>query len=82
MTGPAPAAVVARDVHKRFGAVHALAGISLEVQPGEFFGLLGPNGAGKTTLISALGGLVLADAGSLAIMGHDVVRDYRLAHNL
>ena len=81
MTGPAPAAVVARDVHKRFGAVHALAGISLEVQPGEFFGLLGPNGAGKTTLISALGGLVLADAGSLAIMGHDVVRDYRLARS-
>ncbi len=70
-------AIEARDVHKRYGAVHALAGVSLEVRPGEFFGLLGPNGAGKTTLISALGGLVLADSGRLALMGHDVARDYR-----
>jgi ABC-2 type transport system ATP-binding protein len=73
------AAVAVRDVHKRFGAVHALAGISLDVPQGEFFGLLGPNGAGKTTLISALGGLARADSGTLAVMGHDVTRDYREA---
>src|SRR6185436_1718549 len=66
-------------VHKRFGAVRALAGVSLAVERGEFFGLLVPNGAGKTTLISALGGLALADEGSLAVMGHDVERDYRNA---
>ena len=72
-------AVEARGVHKRYGAVPALSGVSLEVGKGEFFGLLGPNGAGKTTLISALGGLVRADLGSLAIMGHDVQRDFRLA---
>jgi len=72
-------AVEARGVHKRFGAVRALAGVSLAVERGEFFGLLGPNGAGKTTLISALGGLALADEGSLAVMGHDVERDYRNA---
>jgi ABC-2 type transport system ATP-binding protein len=76
---PGPVAVEARDVHKHFGAVHALAGVSLAVQTGEFFGLLGPNGAGKTTLISALGGLARVDAGTLAVMGHDVVRDYREA---
>ncbi|HTS84335.1 MAG TPA: ABC transporter ATP-binding protein [Usitatibacter sp.] len=70
-------AVEARGVHKRYGSVHALAGVSLEVREGEFFGLLGPNGAGKTTLISALGGLARADEGSLAVMGHDVVRDFR-----
>jgi ABC-2 type transport system ATP-binding protein len=70
-------AVEARGVHKRFGAVQALRGVSLEVAPGEFFGLLGPNGAGKTTLISALGGLARADEGSLAVMGYDVVRDFR-----
>jgi ABC-2 type transport system ATP-binding protein len=72
-------AVEARGVHKRFGAVRALSGVSLAVEQGEFFGLLGPNGAGKTTLISALGGLALADAGTLAVMGHDVVGDYRSA---
>jgi ABC-2 type transport system ATP-binding protein len=74
--GPA-LAVEARDVHKRYGAVHALRGVSLAVGKGEFFGLLGPNGAGKTTLISALGGLVRADEGSLAVLGHDVERDFR-----
>jgi ABC-2 type transport system ATP-binding protein len=73
------AAVEVRDVHKRFGAVQALAGVSLEVEQGEFFALLGPNGAGKTTLISALGGLVRPASGRLAIMGHDVARDFRAA---
>lgn len=72
-------AVEVRGVEKRFGAVRALDGVSLEVHPGEFFGLLGPNGAGKTTLISALGGLTRADAGELRVMGHDVTRDFRSA---
>jgi ABC-2 type transport system ATP-binding protein len=74
-----PAAVSVRDVEKRFGDVHALRGVSLEVRRGEFFALLGPNGAGKTTLISALGGLSIPDSGSLAIMGHDVKADFREA---
>jgi ABC-2 type transport system ATP-binding protein len=72
-------AVEVRGVEKRFGPVRALAGLSLEVHEGEFFALLGPNGAGKTTLISALGGLTRADAGTLAVMGHDVVRDFKSA---
>ena len=72
-------AVEVRDVEKRFGAVRALAGVSLGIERGEFFGLLGPNGAGKTTLISALGGLTIADGGKLAVMGHDVRSDYREA---
>ncbi|HEX4333636.1 MAG TPA: ABC transporter ATP-binding protein [Usitatibacter sp.] len=72
-------AVQARAVEKRFGEVRALRGVTLEVPEGEFFGLLGPNGAGKTTLISALGGLAIPDAGSLAVMGHDVARDFRAA---
>ena len=73
------AAVEVRGVHKRFGAVRALDGVSLAVEEGEFFALLGPNGAGKTTLISALGGLVRPDSGHLAVMGHEVARDFRAA---
>jgi ABC-2 type transport system ATP-binding protein len=70
-------AIQIRQVHKRFGAVQALAGIDLDVAPGEFFGLLGPNGAGKTTLINILAGLARADSGSLRVMGYDVVAEYR-----
>ncbi|MCC7269129.1 MAG: ABC transporter ATP-binding protein [Rhodocyclaceae bacterium] len=72
-------AIRIEGVAKRFGSVQALDGIDLDIAPGEFFGLLGPNGAGKTTLISALAGLVRPDAGRLAVMGHDVVADYRAA---
>ena len=74
-----PVAVAVRELKKAFGQVQALDGIDLEVGEGEFFGLLGPNGAGKTTLISILAGLTRADSGSAAVMGHDVVADYRLA---
>jgi ABC-2 type transport system ATP-binding protein len=64
---------------KRFGNVQALAGISLEIREGEFFGLLGPNGAGKTSLISCLAGLARPDSGVVSVMGFDVGRDYREA---
>ncbi|MEP6943427.1 MAG: ABC transporter ATP-binding protein [Betaproteobacteria bacterium] len=70
------------DVARRFGEIHALAGVDLKVEPGEFFGLLGPNGAGKTTLISILAGLVRADRGSARVLGHDVVADYRKARRM
>jgi ABC-2 type transport system ATP-binding protein len=70
-------AIQIQQLHKRFGAVQALAGIDLEVAPGEFFGLLGPNGAGKTTLINILAGLARADSGSVRVMGYDVVAEYR-----
>ena len=72
-------AIAVEQVHKRFGAVHALDGVSLAIGKGEFFGLLGPNGAGKTTLISILAGLTRADSGGLRVMGHDVVADYQLS---
>ena len=73
------AAIEIHGVEKRFGSFVALAGISLSIAEGEFFALLGPNGAGKTTLISALAGLTRASAGTLSVMGHDVVADYRAA---
>ena len=71
------AAIEVRDVKKRFGSLQALGGVNLRIEQGEFFGLLGPNGAGKTTLISTVAGLTRADSGSVAVMGHDVVADYR-----
>jgi len=71
------AAVRLRGLEKRFPRVHALRGIDLDVEEGEFFALLGPNGAGKTTLISILAGLTRASAGSVEIMGFDVTAQYR-----
>jgi len=72
-------AIQVDQVVKRYGGFTALSGVSLRIEQGEFFGLLGPNGAGKTTLISILAGLNFATAGTTAVMGHDVVRDYRQA---
>jgi len=58
-----------RSVVKRFGAITALDGVSLDIAAGEFFGLLGPNGAGKSTLMSVLAGLCRPDAGEARIGG-------------
>jgi ABC-2 type transport system ATP-binding protein len=74
-----PAAIDIDSVTKRFGTLEALKGISLTIEEGEFFALLGPNGAGKTTLISIIAGLARASSGSVKVMGHDVVKDYRQA---
>jgi ABC-2 type transport system ATP-binding protein len=70
-------AVRLRGLDKRFPRVHALRGVDLDIEQGEFFALLGPNGAGKTTLISILAGLTRATAGSVSILGFDVTRQYR-----
>lgn len=58
-----------QSVVKRYGAITALNGISLEIARGEFFGLLGPNGAGKSTLMSLIAGLRSPDAGTLTLDG-------------
>ncbi len=70
-------AIQIERVHKHFGELHALKGVSLTIEQGEFFGLLGPNGAGKSTLIGILAGLTRMDSGSVTVMGHDVVKAYR-----
>jgi ABC-2 type transport system ATP-binding protein len=76
-------AVRFEDVAKTYrgarGDFQALAGVSFDIEPGEFFGLLGPNGAGKTTLISILAGLAAASRGRVTVMGHDVRADYAAA---
>ncbi len=68
-----------RQISKRYRQLQALDAVDLRVEQGEFFALLGPNGAGKTTLISIMAGLTGADSGSIEVMGHDVVRDFRHA---
>jgi len=70
---------VAKTYTSARGDVRALDDVSFDIEEGEFFGLLGPNGAGKTTLISILAGLARATAGSVAVLGHDVYRDYAAA---
>jgi ABC-2 type transport system ATP-binding protein len=63
------ATVEVSDVRKRFGAIEALAGITMHVGEGEIYGLLGPNGAGKTTLIRSIVGLVRVDGGEVRVLG-------------
>jgi ABC-2 type transport system ATP-binding protein len=72
-------AIQIEKIQKRFGNLHALKGIDLTVDQGEFFGLLGPNGAGKSTLINLIAGLLRPTAGKISVMGHDVVDAYQLA---
>jgi ABC-2 type transport system ATP-binding protein len=64
-------AIVVTDLHKRYGDVEAVRGISFAVQRGEVFGLLGPNGAGKTTTVEILEGYRHRTAGDVSVLGHD-----------
>ena len=56
-------------VTRSFGDLQAVAGVSLQIAPGETYGLLGPNGAGKTTTISMITGLLAPDSGSVHLLG-------------
>ncbi|RZM35041.1 MAG: ATP-binding cassette domain-containing protein, partial [Sphingomonas sp.] len=58
---------------------HALQPIDLSINRGEIFALLGPNGAGKTTLISIICGIVTPTTGSVTVLGHDALTDFRSA---
>jgi len=74
-------AIKLTQVHKHFGALHALKGVDLSIEQGEFFALLGPNGAGKSTLINLMAGLLRPTSGSLSVMGFDVVNQYQQARH-
>lgn len=69
------------DLEKSYNGTHALKGVSLEINDGQFFGLLGPNGAGKTTTINILSGLVLKDGGKTEVFGRDTVDEYRFTRS-
>jgi len=62
-------------LHKDFGDLHAVNGVSLDVQAGEILSLLGPNGAGKSTTISMLSCLLEPTAGDATVMGHSIRRE-------
>ncbi|WP_411887161.1 ABC transporter ATP-binding protein [Hydrocarboniphaga effusa] len=79
MTTPFPNAIDIVGVRKSYGRLEALKGVEFSIARGEFFGLLGPNGAGKSTLINTIAGLVAPDAGHIAVLGHDTVKDFRAA---
>ena len=62
------------NLHKSYGPVKAVNGISFSVAKGEVFGMLGPNGAGKTTTVEIIEGLRDADKGKVTVLGMDVAR--------
>ena len=64
--------IKATDIHKSYGALEVLRGVSLEVSRGEVVSIVGASGAGKTTLLQILGTLSKADRGSVEIDGQNV----------
>src|SRR3984893_15243784 len=59
-------------VHLQFGGVTALAGVSLEVHPGDFFAIIGPNGAGKTSIFNCISGIYAPTRGRIRFDGRDI----------
>lgn len=73
--------IKACDIHKRFGGLEVLKGVSLDIAKGETVSIVGASGAGKTTLLQILGTLMPADGGSVEIAGTNVgaLNDKRLS---
>ena len=73
--------IEAHDIHKSYGALEVLKGVSLRVARGEVVSITGPSGAGKTTLLQIIGTLSTPDSGTVAIDGEEVTRlgDARLS---
>jgi linearmycin/streptolysin S transport system ATP-binding protein len=68
-------AIQVQDLHRDFGDILAVQGITFDVQAGQIFSLLGPNGAGKSTTISILSCLLHPTSGEALVMGHSVLRE-------
>ncbi len=67
-----PSRIVAKKLEKRFGHIHAVRGIDLEVPAGQVLGFLGPNGAGKSTTMRMITGFLEPSAGSVVLDGIDI----------
>jgi len=61
-----------QNISRHFGSTRAVAGVSLDVAQGEFFGLLGPSGCGKTTTLRMIAGLEQPDSGSISLHDKDI----------
>jgi ABC-2 type transport system ATP-binding protein len=68
-------ALIVRNLRKSYKDVVAVAGVDLDVRPGDCFGLLGPNGAGKTTTIEICEGLTAPDGGEVRVLGRNWATD-------
>ena len=75
MNGETDPVIAIEGLHRSFGEVVALAGLTFEVYPGEIFGFLGHNGAGKTTTVRLLNGLLVPDQGRVRVLGLDPMAD-------
>ena len=71
---PTQLLLTAHNLHKHYGSVHAVQGVSFHIAAGEIYSLLGPNGAGKTTTIGLLTTLLRPDEGDATIAGYSVTR--------
>jgi putative spermidine/putrescine transport system ATP-binding protein len=78
LTSPVPiatghgVAVEFQDMHRWYGSMHALNGLTIDIAPGELIALLGPSGCGKTTALRALAGLDVVDEGRILVGGRDM----------
>jgi oleandomycin transport system ATP-binding protein len=75
-------AIQAEGLVKHYGQTKALDGVDLAVPPGRLLGVLGPNGAGKTTAVRILATLLMPDAGTATVLGHDVGRQAHQVRSL
>ena len=67
-------ALTVRDLHKKFGGLEALDGVSLSIEEQSIVGLIGPNGSGKTTLFNVITGIFPTDKGSVHFYGEELTR--------
>ncbi|HIF50828.1 MAG TPA: ATP-binding cassette domain-containing protein, partial [Thiotrichaceae bacterium] len=68
-------AIEVKSLIKSFGPIHAVRGVSFNVERGEVLGFLGPNGAGKSTTMKMITGFLEPTSGTAIVNGHDVLED-------